>query len=129
MTEQRQCRKCNIFRPSTDFYGNSTICKYCHGNKAKDRRTKIRTDNLKRVLEYLLAHPCVDCGEKDPVVLEFDHVRGEKRFTIGSHLWLPWNKIKSEIDKCDVRCSNCHKRRHAKENGTFMFKLSNGSKD
>ena len=70
------------------------------------------------VTQYLLANPCVDCGETDPIVLEFDHRDpSEKLFSIGNSLgqtWR-WQKIKAEIAKCDVRCANCHRRRTAKQ--------------
>ena len=34
------------------------------------------------VQEYLSTHPCVDCGETNPIVLEFEHVRGKKKASI-----------------------------------------------
>ena len=61
---------------------------------------------------YLVDHPCVDCGESDPIVLDFDHVKGEKVKDVsalvnrGHRLW----RIKAEIRKCEVRCANCHRR-------------------
>lgn len=62
-----------------------------------------------KVYSYLLEHPCVDCGESDSMVLEFDHVRGEKLFNVGeSYRRYGWAKIQEEMDKCEVRCSNCH---------------------
>ena len=68
----------------------------------------------RRRWEYLLAHPCVDCGETDPVVLEFDH-RSGKRAAISDLMrrHANWTTVLSEIEKCDVRCANCHKRRTA----------------
>lgn len=62
------------------------------------------------------SNPCVDCGENDILVLEFDHVRGEKKFNISTRIATStrWETIKSEIDKCEVRCANCHRRKTAK---------------
>jgi hypothetical protein len=84
------------------------------------KHTKIYRDrNAKFVQEYLKDHPCVDCGESDPIVLEFDHVRGQKRKDV-SNLWRSGASIKSLIDefaKCDIRCANCHRRKTHKELG------------
>lgn len=74
-----------------------------------------RIANLHKIYLYLIEHPCVDCGENDPVVLEFDHIRDKKAFTIGSCLHYDWSKIENEIAKCEIRCSNCHKRKTARE--------------
>jgi hypothetical protein len=55
---------------------------------------------------------CVDCGEKDLRVLDFDHVRGTKTFNIGrgKNGSKTIRAIYAEIDKCEVRCANCHRR-------------------
>jgi hypothetical protein len=71
------------------------------------------------VYEHLKNNPCVDCGNDDVDVLEFDHVKGEKYKTI-NHMIKRRNgvdKIREEIAKCEVRCANCHRKRHAIENG------------
>jgi hypothetical protein len=85
-----------------------------------------RKANLRNYLnDYLVIHPCIDCGETDPVVLEFDHKNpAEKRHNI-SALIMAGNSIKrlmSEIEKCDVRCSNCHRRRHSKDKSVYKHK-------
>jgi L-lysine 2,3-aminomutase len=72
-----------------------------------------RARNRDMVFEYLSKHPCVDCGESNPVVLEFDHVRGQKLSTVSKlkNSNTRWRKLLIEIEKCDVRCVNCHRRR------------------
>ena len=71
--------------------------------------------------EYLLAHPCVDCGEQDPLVLEFDHRSGKRAgisALMGDHA--TWPTVMGEIEKCDVRCANCHKQRTAQIAGHYF---------
>lgn len=69
------------------------------------------------LLSFLREHPCVDCGEPDPVVLEFDHL-SNKSFTIADGLKSrSWAAVAAEIQKCEVVCVNCHRRRTAARGG------------
>ena len=80
-----------------------------------------------KVLFYLETHPCVDCGESDPIVLEFDHRDGTDKVRAVSQLVTEncgWEKILTEIEKCDVRCANCHRRRTAVQRGYMRLVLS-----
>lgn len=65
------------------------------------------------VINFLLNHPCVDCGEKDLLVLEFDHIKGKKKASVGTLIarGKAADIILKEIAKCDVRCANCHRRK------------------
>ena len=54
---------------------------------------------------------CIDCGYKEhPQALDFDHVRGEKVDSISQMIvkHYSWARVESEMDKCEVRCKNCH---------------------
>ncbi len=88
--------------------------------RANARRAKIKIETKAYIRKYLLANPCVDCGEADPIVLEFDHRdRSKKKFTIGEAMRVGYRVsfIIDEIAKCDVRCANCHRRKSIKEAG------------
>lgn len=137
----KQCKKCLQEKPETEFYTTTykdkvyllNECKQCTLNRTKDnylkdhdRQKKIRRKNTNKrrkerkqeILEYLLFHPCTDCGENDPVVLEFDHLKN-KLFDISDGLMKPWEVFLEEINKCEVVCANCHKKRTAKRAGDW----------
>jgi hypothetical protein len=59
----------------------------------------------------------VDCGETDIIVLQFDHVRGKKTNAVSKLVSMGYglDTIKEEINKCEVRCANCHTRRTYKQ--------------
>lgn len=77
--------------------------------------------------EYFSTHPCVDCGESDPIVLTFDHVQGGKRYNVSEMIgWgLGLETIKAEIAKCEVTCFNCHAIRSQKRQGAYRWKRIN----
>lgn len=53
---------------------------------------------------------CLDCGIKNPIVLDFDHLR-DKKYNVAKMLSHGFSEKKflEEIAKCEVRCSNCHR--------------------
>ncbi len=68
------------------------------------------------IIDAAKAVPCSDCGiQYPPVCMDFDHVRGAKSFTIGYDYRGALDRVLEEIAKCDVRCANCHRLRHAAE--------------
>jgi hypothetical protein len=69
--------------------------------------------------DYLMTHPCVDCGEGDPVVLDFDHI--DPATKTGEISWFIRRQdlagLATEIEKCEVRCANDHRRKTARDFG------------
>lgn len=141
----KYCPKCNKDKLlETDFYKNKSkkdgyqaICKECvkkdesryYCRNAERLKESIEISRLKRaqenkqfVLNYLQFHPCIDCGEKDPVVLEFDHIKKKNHgiavmVSRGNSI----NRIQEEIALCQVRCANCHRRKTAKDKNYFRL--------
>jgi hypothetical protein len=86
--------------------------KACMIARAKAFTKFARARNVAYVLEYLLRHPCIVCKNDDVEVLEFDHVRGKKEGNVSDLAIRPVSleKLQREIDKCEVRCANCHRK-------------------
>lgn len=76
-------------------------------------QAKHRQKNFELLWSLLLQSSCKDCGNSNPIVLEFDHLPGtEKKFNIAkavSGSTRSWKSIQSEIDKCEIVCANCHR--------------------
>jgi hypothetical protein len=87
--------------------------------QGQEARKAFRRTNQQYIRDYLGEHPCVDCGEADPVVLHFDHRDGADKVMHVSRMATraSLTRIIAEIEKCDVRCANCHMRRTAKQFG------------
>ena len=139
----KKCTKCleekdeNYF--SSSKKGLHPWCKTCHSSYSKARyvnsggkvlrRQKEQEANRKleierKVIEYLKANPCIDCGETDLLTLDFDHNR-DKESNVATLIWhvASWDRIEDEIKKCDVRCYNCHRKKTARQLNSWKLKF------
>jgi hypothetical protein len=91
------------------------------GSTPEKRPSKAESNRLRRVAireflsEYIIDKVCVDCGIDDPVALDFHHKPGtEKKFKIADamRIRVGLNQLRSELEKCEPVCANCHRRRH-----------------
>lgn len=99
-------------RAPRTFHPGETI------NEAKLRQVKSKRDRRRLLLnEYKAEHGCADCGEKDPVVLDLHHIDRTLKTGTVSQMYMRWGikHLNAELENCEVVCSNCHRRRHAKE--------------
>ena len=80
---------------------------------AKAKRSNLKKRLFRRdLLRQLKSVPCMDCGVAYPThVMEFDHVRGVKRFNLAASPWLNAEGILAEASKCEIVCANCHRER------------------
>jgi hypothetical protein len=116
---QRACRTCTKLQLKDHYYRNKDY----YLRKANKRNRILREIIKKYLFEYLIRHPCVDCGEKDPIVLEFDHIK-EKAFTLSSFARNhTLEDVVKEVAKCEIRCANCHRRKTAKQFGWHKNQL------
>lgn len=148
LKEMKYCKRCKIEKPVSEFNFKSkkfnrlqVYCKDCQAiynknhylnnavaykDRAFKRNDKIRNEYTQKILGFLLKNPCVDCGEADPIVLDFDHTDPALKISSVSQMVLDaysWEKIEEEINKCKIRCANCHRRRTAKQINRRMLKF------
>jgi len=133
---KKKCTTCGDDKDINEFNKNKSkkdgynnICRVCSNARSKryyqenrdhhiklvsKRRIKTVTENRIKLFDYYKLNPCIDCGESDPIVLELDHRdESDKEYNVSEMINFSWKNIRAEIDKCDVRCANCHRRRTA----------------
>jgi hypothetical protein len=150
-SEPRKCYRCGALKPPAEFAWRNkakgrydSFCRPCRAaykkahyaanrrryiERAQERKRDLALERTLYLIAFFESHPCVDCGETDPVVLEFDH-RRDKLFSIGMELSRrKWQSILAEIEKCDVVCANCHRRRTALRRGSLRARLTKSIPD
>jgi 5-methylcytosine-specific restriction endonuclease McrA len=140
----KTCSKCKLEKELQEFNKNikkpdglQNICRECSNKKSAahylnnkqsyrdSKKNSIQT--LKQfIFEYLSTHSCIDCPESDPVTLEFDHVNGIKSRNISDmiHAGVSLESLKLELEKCVVRCANCHRKKTAKDFGWYKLAIT-----
>jgi ABC-type Zn2+ transport system substrate-binding protein/surface adhesin len=86
---------------------------YQDNKKYYSKRQRLYRKELREVIQKIKSVPCADCHRWYPsFVMDFDHVRGKKEFTISDEISQhkpSMERLLAEIAKCDIVCSNCHR--------------------
>lgn len=110
MKFQSFCKECNKEFHKNHYQKNKR--KYLEANE------KRKTENKKWFKEYKSKLFCEVCGENHIAVLDFHHKDRDlklKNISEMIHSCFSQEKIKKEIEKCKVLCSNCHRKLHYEE--------------
>lgn len=134
MDSTRRCKDCGREKKVDEFYVSqvvtlrsgesstyySTRCRPCHSKRTRIAERKVKDKNLMRIWRYLETHPCLECGEDNPLVLSFDHRdRSRKTASLADMMKKAWPVIAKELENCDVRCMNHHTMKTAAELNWF----------
>lgn len=113
---QARCRKCHSIYTRKNYVENRQY----YIDKAK-RRGDIKRHQHRLIMATQMMNGCMDCGNDNLVVLEFDHRPGEvKMFNVGQQAGVVSDEaFLAEIEKCDVVCANCHRIRTNIRGGGF----------
>jgi hypothetical protein len=111
-----RCYSCKRHRLEEEFEratfkGEDCLNPRC--NRCRAYRAKPGKDRLERREWYdaQKRKPCLDCGKTFPMEsMDFDHCHGEKEFNISiAWAWMNLDRLKAEIEKCELVCANCHR--------------------
>lgn len=139
----RTCRVCGLSKPLMQFPLRSRaketrqwICLQCQRTYTKGwyersrdrtiaaaRKRNISRRTRARSRAGVVRSECVDCGETNPLLIDFDHLwdkHADVSYMI--HAGFSWTKIDTEIDKCAMRCANCHARKTARDIASYRTK-------
>lgn len=115
-SRSKRCKPCHRLYMREHYQNNKSY----YASKARRNTYKKRNEVRQELLQYFISHPCVDCGNDNPVVLDFDHIDPSLKTESISKIvsgGFSRKKIWDEIAKCEVRCANCHRIRTASQFG------------
>lgn len=101
------CRSCCKEYTKEHYKRNKSV----YVERAKKFTSEQTQSNRHNLFLYLSDKRCVDCGNPDFRVFDFDHKEGTKKVNNISNMVFRynWNTILLEIEKCEIRCANCHR--------------------
>lgn len=102
---QRFCRPCK------SEYNRRWYIKHAEEQKLRTRKNAaIFNAERVRLITELKSGPCTDCDRTyPPECMDFDHVRGKKVSNVSIMMKHKLTTLLSEIEKCELVCSNCHR--------------------
>ena len=108
------CKACQSIYARNHYKKDTALYK----RRSRDQNRRYINRNRSFAIDYLRSHPCVECGENDPLVLEFDHIDPTlKERAVADLVRCAYSleRIKRELSLCEVRCIHCHRRRTAQQ--------------
>ena len=139
--ETTQCPGCSEDKLPNEFGKHTArkgekrrLCKPCHNEatrksasrpEAKAARAAAdvarRSINREHKWAVLCKSMCVDCGESNPIMLDFDHIDpSTKRKDVSQCISDDTlSSLQVEMAKCEVRCANCHRAKTARDLGYY----------
>ena len=110
-----RCRQKNWVKNNRSAH-NKAVSEYRARRYAKEgqwRNDSPKAVSLNEWMVELKSKPCTDCGNCFPACcMDFDHQpESKKAYNIGSMFAHHYSRelIQSELDKCELVCSNCHR--------------------
>lgn len=102
VSEINKCKRCGAPTKTVK------LCASCRVTLWRQRR---KLD----AIEYL-GGKCASCGfDKYVSSMDFHHVDAPKKDFSLSGRTIAWDRMKQELDKCVLLCSNCHRAVHSEE--------------
>ena len=104
-------RYCSWHTCKKPLTGNQT--KFCSKNCNLKAAVTERRRKLKKMSIEYLGGQCQVCGYNACVAaLEFHHTHGRDFGIAASGHTKSWSKVKKELERCILLCSNCHRETH-----------------
>jgi hypothetical protein len=127
----KRCPKCKTTKPLVEFNkctnrNGSSYCRSCNSQNLKKhykdnpdlnaKKKKLKLEKIRIfLLEYKRKHPCIICGERIPICLDFHHIDGDTKDMGNKHSmngFSTFKRLKEEIAKCVMLCANDHRKVH-----------------
>lgn len=115
--QMKNCTKCKITKELSEYYTKGrkvdgklqSECKVCFNIRMRSKYEKYKDLMIK-----LKGGMCCVCGyNKCIAALEFHHLESEdKDFNVSKAYSYSESKLLSEVEKCQLLCSNCHREVH-----------------